>query len=76
MPLVRSQTRKTKKLITLEQKFIKVKLFFLPLPQYSIRIVTFAFESFISLIRLEKLFGILKKNHKSFETHRIIRILQ
>ena len=65
IPLVRSQTRKTIKFLTLEQKLINFKLsFFLPSPQYSIRLVSFAFLSFISLIRLEKGFRILKKNSK------------
>ena len=72
---MRSQTRKTIKFLTLERKLFKFNYLFLPLPHYSIRLVTFAFQSFISLIRLEKGFRIfikkfakISKNFTSF-TH-------
>ena len=39
---------------------------FLALPQYSIRLVTSAFQSFISLIRLEKGFIIFKKKSQNY----------
>ena len=62
MPLVRSQTRKTLKLLTLEKTYPIKTTFFLPLHQHSTRLVTFAFQSFITLIRLEKVSEFLKKS--------------
>ena len=61
IPLVRFQTRKNIKFRTLEQNLSNLNYLFLPLPQYSIRIVAYAFQSFISLIRLEKGFRFFKK---------------
>ena len=56
--LVRSQTRKTIRFYTLEQKFIKFKLSFSSLTSVIHQVSHFCFSSFISLIRLEKRFRI------------------
>ena len=58
---MRSQTRKTINFLTLERKFIKFKLSFSSLTSVFHRVSHFRFQSFISLIRLEKRSELCKK---------------
>ena len=51
----------------MEPELIKFKLSFSPWTQYSIMLVTFSFQSFIILIRVERGFRKVFKKNQNFE---------